>query len=72
RGSSEALDEAIIADLSSKQISRMTVGELERVVQASPLPYLRPGLVSHLVYQDRSTLERLVHLASFCCRNRHH
>ena len=66
QGPDEALDQAMIADLSSKQISRMTRPELARVVRAGRLPAMqvRPECL------DRRTLERLAHLASLCCRNR--
>jgi len=61
----EALDRETIADLSSTQISRMTRGELARVVRAARLPALsvRPEKL------DRGTLERLTHLARLCCRH---
>lgn len=66
RGSAEALDRAAIAELPSRQIGRMSRAELARVVHASPLPPLQ----ARLEYLDRSTLERLAHLACLSCRNR--
>jgi len=62
----EALDRGTIAELSSKQISRMTRPELARVVRAGRLPAVQ----ARLECLDRVTLERLAHLASLCCRNR--
>jgi len=61
----EALDRETIADLSSTQISRMTRGELARVVRAAWLPAssVRPESL------DRGTLERLAHLARLSCRH---
>jgi len=62
----EALDRETIADLSSTQISRMSCGELARVVRAARLPAssVRPEKL------DRGTLERLAHLACLSCRHR--
>ncbi|MFO7903400.1 MAG: hypothetical protein ACQESR_21105 [Planctomycetota bacterium] len=62
----EALDRATIAELPSQQVGRMSRSELARVVRASPIPPLR----ARLEYLDRSTLERLAHLACLSCRNR--
>ena len=61
-----ALDPATIAELSSRQISRMTRPELVRVVRAGRLPSLgaRPERL------DRATLERLAYLARLSCRRR--
>ena len=62
----EGLDQPTIAELSSKQILRMTRLELARVVRAGRLPASQ----MRLEYLDRRTLERLAHLARFCCHNR--
>jgi hypothetical protein len=62
----EALDQASIAELTSKQISRMTRPELARIVHVGQLP----ALLVRLEYLDRGTLQRLAHLARLCCRNR--
>lgn len=66
RSRAEGLDRAILAEMPSRQVRRMNRSELARVVRASPLPPLR----SRLEYLDRSTLERLAHLACLSCRNR--
>ena len=66
----EALDATDIAELSPIQISRMTPEELIRVIEASPLPQLRPEIECHLKYYDRQLLERLVYLARQCCRKK--
>jgi hypothetical protein len=62
----EALDRYVVADLSSKQISRMTRSELVRVVGVGGMP----ATSVHCEYLDRGTLERLAHLACLSCRNR--
>ncbi len=62
----EALDDATISELSSKQISRMTQGELVRTVRAARIP---AGKL-RLEYFDRATLQRLAHQARLCCRQR--
>ena len=62
----EGLDQPTIAELSSKQILRMTRLELARVVRAGRLPASQ----MRLEYLDRRTLERLAHLARLCCHNR--
>lgn len=64
----DALDDTAIADLSPLHISRMTRGELVRVIKAARLPLLTSS--EHLEFRDRETLERLVHLARRCCHNR--
>jgi hypothetical protein len=61
----EALDQATVADLSPKQIARMTCLELARVVRVGRLPTVQ-ARPEHL---DRATLERLAHLACLSCRN---
>jgi hypothetical protein len=66
RGTDEALDQATISELYSKQISRMTRSELARVVCAGRLPASRV----RLEFLDHRTLERLAHLARLCCQNR--
>lgn len=62
----EALDPATVAELSSRQIARMTRDELARVIRVGrpPTGGLRPE------YLDRPTLERLAHLARLCCQRR--
>ena len=65
----EALDHAMIADLSNDQIRQMTSGELVRVIQAAPLDLMSEGCRQRLLYSDRLTQERLVFLARFCCQN---
>jgi len=62
----EALDRVIIAELSSRQLARMTRGELARVVRASP----PPGKLARIEYLDDGTLQRLAHLARLSCCNR--
>lgn len=62
----ESLDRATIAELSSKEVSRMTRGELERVVRASP----PPGRPVRPEYLDHDTLRQLAYLARLACRNR--
>lgn len=66
----EALDDATIADLSAMKISHMTDDELVRVIRAARMLQLTGASDEHLEYYDRITLERLVHLARRCCRNR--
>lgn len=62
----EALDQATVAELSSKQISRMTRPELVRIVRAGQLP----ASGARLKFLDHRTLERLAHLARLSCHNR--
>jgi hypothetical protein len=68
----DALDGTIIAALTAQQVARMTRPELVRVILASRLPMLLPGLGLRLRYRDRPTLRRLVFLARECCRHRSH
>jgi hypothetical protein len=62
----EALDRETVAELSSRQVRRMSHSELARVVRSSPLPAER----ARLEYLDHETLQRLAHLACLSCRNR--
>lgn len=66
----EALDAAMIADLSAMKISQMTRYEVLRVIRAAHLPQLNSATGEHLELCDRKTLERLAFLARRCCRNR--
>ena len=67
RGADEALDQEMIAHLSTQQIVRMTQPELARVVRSCRLP--GSGRV-RLEQLDRTALERLTHQARLACRNR--
>lgn len=67
--SSEELLKPTVAELCSKQVSRMSRAELSRVVLAGQLPFLEPSVRVRLEYLDRGTLERLAHLACQSCRN---
>src|SRR5512140_2758005 len=66
----EALDDAMIADLSALKISQMTRDEFVRMIRAARLPQLNSATGEHLELYDRRTLERLAFLARRCCRNR--
>ncbi len=68
-GPEPALDKSTVADIPSGLVSQMSREELIRVVQAAELPLLRARTRERLPYFDRTTLERLVHLARRCCRN---
>ena len=61
---------AAIADLTTIEISDVPEDELVRFVHASALTGHFPEMRRHLEYWDRHTLERVAHLARFCCRNR--
>jgi hypothetical protein len=61
----DALDRETIAELSSRQVRRMSHSELARVIRSSPLPTDR----TRLKYLDHVTLQRLAHLACLSCRN---
>ena len=62
----EALEQTMIAELSSREVTSMTRGELIRVVQVSP----PPGELIRTEYLDDQTLQRLAHLARLSCVNR--
>ncbi len=64
----EALDDATLAELSSKHISRMTRPEMMRAVRAARIPAAR----RRLEYLDRPTLERLAYQARLCAQQRLH
>jgi hypothetical protein len=66
----DALDKRQIAELSSMQITRMTRDELIRIVRTARMELLHRDIADHIELYDRATLERLVHLARRCCRNR--
>lgn len=66
---SDALDKAVISEISAMLIARMTDEELIRVISAGGRPFLDRGTWPHLEYLDRPTLERLAYLARHCCQN---
>lgn len=62
-------DKASVAALSPVEIARLTRSELITAICAAELPVLSSRNAERLQYLDRWTLERLVHLARYCCRN---
>ncbi|QDT98749.1 hypothetical protein V144x_42560 [Gimesia aquarii] len=65
----EALDQALIANLSNRQIHQMSRDELVRVIWAANLDFLDLGSWHRVSHFERNTLERLAYLARFCCQN---
>lgn len=74
KGATQRFDEAGVASLSPRSISKMSRDELIEAIRV--VKNWRPGraseraLVNRLQYLDSTTLERLVYLARRCCRNR--
>jgi len=62
-------DKATIASLTQSDISQMTCEELVRVIRGARMTLLRSDIDEQLDGYDRTTLERLAHLARRCCRN---
>jgi len=60
------LDKAIVAELTSYQISELTSDEMVQAIRTASIP---PVCEINLQLQGRETLERLVYLARRCCRN---
>jgi hypothetical protein len=60
---------ATIASLSQSDISQMTCEELVHAIRGARMTLLRSDIDEHLGCYDRTTLERLAHLARRCCRN---
>jgi hypothetical protein len=60
---------AAIAELTRRQISRMTVDDLVCVIRTVRMAYLHDDLLDRLKYLDRPALERLAYLARRTCRN---
>lgn len=65
----DALDKAIVAELTAEQIVRMTCDELVRVILVADMALLQPEARAKLKFYDRETLQRLAFLARRCCRN---
>jgi hypothetical protein len=64
-----AWDKHAVAELTIDAISQMDFHELVRAIIASDLALIGEGQASNLQHLDRTTLERLTHLARRCCRN---
>jgi hypothetical protein len=62
------LSKTQIAELSAQQISRMETPELVSLITSTQPYVVAPDLVHRLSYYDRSTLERLAHLARRSCQ----
>lgn len=62
----EALDPTTVAELSARQITRMTRHELVRVVRSARTPAAQ----RRLEYYDHATLQRLAYQARLCCQRR--
>ncbi|MDZ4850984.1 MAG: hypothetical protein SGI77_16990 [Pirellulaceae bacterium] len=67
----DAVDEAIIGDLTAGTIERMTRDELVRVILSAKLPTLTSEDIDwQLAFYDCETLRRLAHRSQQCCMNR--
>lgn len=60
----------LLQALSARQIAEMSRDALLEAIAELPPPFLTGEQLERLRYSDRTTLERMVHLARHCSRNR--
>jgi len=65
----EALDKSAVAEIAMGLFSKMSPEQLIGVIRAAELPLVDARTLERLQYLDRTTLQRLAHLAQRCCRN---